>query len=120
MGDHIRLKRTELGMTKRKFAGLLEVNESTIRDWESGRKFPRQPSIERLLELFDLDSTAFEKEYLGPPSQEFPFNPLKSIITMEPRFIENISLHIIKRRLEWVMTQQELAVTLLTSGNVRS
>ena len=116
-GDHIRLKRTELGMTKQKFAGLLEVSTNTIRSWESGRVFPSRPNIERLLELFELDLTDFTKEYLRPPSQESPFNPLKSINSMEPRFIENIGRQIIRRRLEWVMTQQELAEHLGVSGD---
>jgi len=51
---HITLKaaRVNAGYTQAEVADILGVAISTIRNWENGITFPKQPAIEKMCELY--------------------------------------------------------------------
>ena len=46
--------RVNAGMTQADVAKKLEVAVSTIRNWENGSTFPKQPVIEKLCDLYGI------------------------------------------------------------------
>ena len=46
--------RRVLGLTQKKLAGLLEIDPSTLGDWESNKKQPKRVYIEKLKDLLRI------------------------------------------------------------------
>lgn len=46
--------RKNAGFTQEQVAKELDVATSTIKNWENGKTFPKQPMIERLCELYQM------------------------------------------------------------------
>src|SRR5260370_6334363 len=44
-GDHLRVKRLDLGLTQKQVAQELRVDESRLRSWESGRRKPGKKGL---------------------------------------------------------------------------
>lgn len=54
IGDKIRVYRKIHGLSQRKFAKLLRIDEATIRDWESKKRRPGKNSMGKFSECFDI------------------------------------------------------------------
>ena len=50
----LRAARVNAGFTQSKVAEKLGISISTIKNWEKGRTFPKQPQIEQLCELYGV------------------------------------------------------------------
>ena len=50
----LRAARVNAKLTQHEVAKKLEVAVSTVRNWESGNTFPKQPIIEKLCELYNV------------------------------------------------------------------
>ena len=46
--------RVNAGYTQIEVANLLLVAPSTVRNWEKGKSYPKQPAIEKLCELYGI------------------------------------------------------------------
>lgn len=46
--------RVNKGYTQVRAAEKLEVSVSTLKNWEKGRYFPKQPQIERICEVYGI------------------------------------------------------------------
>lgn len=53
--------RVNAGLTQAEVAKELGVAPSTVRNWENGKTYPKQPAIERMCELYGVsyDNIAF-------------------------------------------------------------
>ena len=51
IGDRIKSYRKEHGLSQRKLARLLGVDQTTIRDWESGKHKPIKKLLKRISEI---------------------------------------------------------------------
>ena len=70
MGNCIRSKRRELGLTQKEFAGILGVAKDTVHTWEIGKTLPRRSSLRRIYDCFGLDLTNIVDEYFETRSRE--------------------------------------------------
>lgn len=50
----LKAARVNAGLTQADAANNLKVSISTIKNWESGKTFPRQPQIEALCSLYGV------------------------------------------------------------------
>jgi len=56
IGERIRILRTRQGITQAKLASEAHISESTIRNWESGRRAPRMgDGLAKVAELLRLE-----------------------------------------------------------------
>lgn len=46
--------RVNANMTQKQVADAMGVATTTIRNWEKGKSFPKQPAIEKLCELYGI------------------------------------------------------------------
>lgn len=53
--------RVNAGYSQKEVAGILKVAVSTVRNWEYGKTFPKQPMIEKMCTLYKVpyDGIAF-------------------------------------------------------------
>jgi DNA-binding XRE family transcriptional regulator len=51
LGDHLRQKRLDLGMTQKGVADRIGVDEATIYNWEANRKHPAGRLIPRIIQF---------------------------------------------------------------------
>ena len=58
-------RRTELGLTQSDLAEKIGVSVATIAAWERGRRYPSQPTLQRLYEALDLDAASIAAIYLS-------------------------------------------------------
>lgn len=75
IGSRIKKRRTELGLTIKSVSDTLGVSESTLRDWENGRKISGEPYMKlaeilqmpviKLISEHDLKISELEKEING-------------------------------------------------------
>lgn len=56
--------RKNANLTQEQSAKALDVSVSTIKNWEAGKSFPKQPMIEALCRLYDMpyDCIAFKSK----------------------------------------------------------
>lgn len=54
MAITLKAARINAGLTQQALAELVGVSVSTIKSWESGKTYPKQPQIESLCKLFGL------------------------------------------------------------------
>lgn len=50
----LKAARTNIGLTQVQFAEAVGVNVNTIKNWENGKTFPRQPMIEKICEVVGI------------------------------------------------------------------
>ena len=50
----LKAARVNAGFTQTKVAEKLGVSTSTVKNWEQGKTFPKQPHIELLCELYNV------------------------------------------------------------------
>ena len=50
----LKAARVNAGLTQEAVAEKLGVSTSTIKNWEKGKTFPKQPQIERLCEIYSM------------------------------------------------------------------
>jgi transcriptional regulator with XRE-family HTH domain len=55
MGDHLRRRRLDLGLTQRTLARQLGVREETVRSWETGRANPLPRQFGRIVRFLGYD-----------------------------------------------------------------
>lgn len=58
-------RRQELGLTQEALAARIGVSVVTIAAWERGRRYPSQPTLQRLYEALDLDAASIAAIYLS-------------------------------------------------------
>lgn len=58
-------RRQELGLTQEALAEKIGVSVVTIAAWERGRRYPSQPTLQRLYEALGLDAQAIAAIYLS-------------------------------------------------------
>ncbi len=46
--------RVNVGLTQKEAAEKIGVDVSTLRNWEAGRTFPKQPAIEKMCSLYNV------------------------------------------------------------------
>lgn len=46
--------RVNANYTQQEVADILEIAVSTLRNWEKGKSFPKQPAIEKLCDLYSI------------------------------------------------------------------
>lgn len=63
----IRRFREELRLGRTQFAGLLGVNEYTLRVWEEGKSRPRTPATMKIIELAHKNHYPMEVADIHPP-----------------------------------------------------
>lgn len=50
----LKAARVNAGYSQAQVANILDISLSTVKNWESGKTFPKQPMIERLCELYGV------------------------------------------------------------------
>lgn len=50
----LKAARVNAGLTQTDVAAILGVAVSTVRNWENGTTFPKQPAIEKMCELYGV------------------------------------------------------------------
>lgn len=50
----LKAARVNIGLTQAQLAEAVGVNVNTIKNWENGKTFPRQPMIERICEVVGI------------------------------------------------------------------
>ena len=50
----LKAARVNVGKTQAQVAADIEVSLATLKNWESGRSFPKQPDIEKLCKYYGL------------------------------------------------------------------
>ncbi len=50
----LKAARVNVGLTQEAVAKKLGISISTVKNWEKGKTFPKQPQIERLCEIFGV------------------------------------------------------------------
>lgn len=58
-------RRQELGLTQEALAEKIGVSVVTIAAWERGRRYPSQPTLQRLYESLGLDAASIAAIYLS-------------------------------------------------------
>jgi transcriptional regulator with XRE-family HTH domain len=58
-------RRLEVGLTQSDLAEKIGVSVATIAAWERGRRYPSQPTLQRLYEALDLDAASIAAIYLS-------------------------------------------------------
>lgn len=60
IGEHIRKRRMDLGMTQKALSKQFGVTEDTITYWELGRSKPQKKFYPRIIKFLDYMSNVFE------------------------------------------------------------
>jgi transcriptional regulator with XRE-family HTH domain len=50
----LKAARVNAGLTQSEVAGKLKISTGTLKNWEKGKTFPKQPQIEALCELYSV------------------------------------------------------------------
>ena len=50
----LKAARVNVGLTQSAVAEKLDISISTVKNWENGKTFPKQPQIEQLCELYKV------------------------------------------------------------------
>jgi transcriptional regulator with XRE-family HTH domain len=50
----LKAARVNAGLTQSEVAGKLNISVGTLKNWERGKTFPKQPQIEALCELYSV------------------------------------------------------------------
>lgn len=50
----LKAARVNVGLTQEAVAEKLDISISTVKNWEKGKTFPKQPQIEKLCELYKV------------------------------------------------------------------
>ena len=50
----LKAARVNMGLTQAEVAARLKISTGTLKNWESGKTFPKQPQIEALCELYGV------------------------------------------------------------------
>lgn len=50
----LKAARVNAGLTQSDVAGKLNISVGTLKNWEKGKTFPKQPQIEALCELYNV------------------------------------------------------------------
>ena len=58
-------RRQELGLTQEALAEKIGVSVVTIAAWERGRRYPSQPTLQRLYEALGMDAASIAAIYLS-------------------------------------------------------
>ena len=91
LGDHIRKKRMDLGLLQRDLAEIIGVNECTIHNWECSHSRPHGLMIPKIIRFLEYN----------------PFtNDSRSGY---PLYLETFGDHLLKKRLDEGITQNNLA-----------
>jgi len=64
-GQRLRAARRAMGLSQKRLARILGVDESTVGRWEAGRSLPRKESVEALLSTSDSTRSIGEEPGLG-------------------------------------------------------
>jgi len=84
--------REESGMTMVELAGILDMSQATISEWEKGNKFPRAGALQGLANHFDVPLEYFFKEevLLVTKTVSIPLhtNPPKSALVTSKAFMD--------------------------------
>jgi transcriptional regulator with XRE-family HTH domain len=73
-GEHLKAARRSLGLSQKRLAGVLDVDESTVALWEHGHRHPSEQLVERLKaflaagSLLQVDAKAVRAQVLNPPA----------------------------------------------------
>jgi len=54
LGDHIKAKRVEKGLTQRLLAGMLGIGRALLQRWERDRQLPDQEDWQKLVKILEL------------------------------------------------------------------
>jgi transcriptional regulator with XRE-family HTH domain len=65
VGDHIKKRRLQLGLHQAQVAEILDVDESTITNWEKNRTSPALRAIPKIIEFLGYDPMPRRSETLG-------------------------------------------------------
>jgi repressor LexA len=57
VGENIKRLRQHKNITGLELAEAMSISQSTVSDWENGKKLPRAGTIERLAEYFDVSKS---------------------------------------------------------------
>jgi transcriptional regulator with XRE-family HTH domain len=79
-GQSLEKIRKERGMTQAQLAAKLDVNQSLIAKWESGKVQPRTATLERLADVFDLEVEELLAGEYGQVSA--------NLRTLDPKLVE--------------------------------
>ena len=63
-GDHIKKRRLELGLYQRQVAKILEVDESTVTNWEKNRTGPTRQLLPKVIQSLGYDPASVTKTQL--------------------------------------------------------
>lgn len=50
----LKAARVNVGLTRAAVAEKLDISISTVKNWENGKTFPKQPQIEQLCEIYGV------------------------------------------------------------------
>lgn len=56
-GPHIKAARKDLGISRERLAARLDISARTIYSWEEAGRFPRLPTLSKLIELLENEPT---------------------------------------------------------------
>jgi DNA-binding transcriptional regulator YiaG len=62
VAEAIKNLRMALCLQQKEFAALIDVTESSVCNWESGRRSPRLPKIRKMMELAKKNKIKFNSE----------------------------------------------------------
>ena len=79
LGKRIKELRKNSGYTQEKFAGLINIETSSLSGIESGRHFPSLPTLERISQKLNVEMKTL-----------FDFNHLQPIDIMKSEIVNNI------------------------------
>jgi len=65
IGNHIKRKRTELGLFRKDIAALLNVDITTIANWEHNRVYPHLTCLSNIVKFLGYNPFPFETNTLG-------------------------------------------------------
>ena len=91
IGDHIKKRRIELGLTQQELASILGINESTLHNWEQSCAKPRGILIPRIVRFLELDGA------------------LWNLLTGYPATTTTFREYLLKNRVDSSLTQNQLA-----------
>lgn len=63
--------RLEKGIKRKDLAGRLELNLSTIYNWEAGRIHPSQKYVDKLIDIFGVGVLKGEEDFVGSKSSDY-------------------------------------------------
>lgn len=84
-GDALERIRKERGLTQAQLAQKLDVNQSLIAKWESGKVQPRAATLAKLAETLEV---AVEELIVGEAQTTSSSAPTKSLRALDPKLVE--------------------------------